>query len=236
MRRTGTPRGRSVWEAQSRTRQRTPTPTADVDDSTTEALSRVRRRPGVVDRDEAAVAAGVHLDAHRAVRVVNQPRVGPAAMRRIECDRGEAIAGVRFPLVHAAVAVAVFLSGDEHAFGVVLDARDLAVAAGRGLDPLDRSISGGIGPCVRFAVVRLREPNLLELRIGGVVLPAVDRAVLVLVDLDTDDTHAVHVAPGVYDAVAVRVVLEQRQSAGRLVVFGRDPFAGLGPVGIARDA
>src|SRR5262245_6470551 len=112
-----------------------------------------RWRPGLADGDEAAAAGGVHLDAHRAVRAIDQPPVGRAAMRRVECDGREAIAGVDFPLVHAAVAVAVFLGGDEQAFAVALDSRDLAIAAGRGFDALDRSVGAGIGPCVLSAVV-----------------------------------------------------------------------------------
>src|SRR5262249_62023855 len=122
----------------------------------------------------------------------------------------------------ASVPVAVFLGGGEHAFLIVLDARNLSVAPRRRLDPFDRAVGAWIRPGVRLAVVGARGANLLELLIGSVVLPPVDRAVLVLVDLDADDARAVHVAPGVDRAVAVRVVLQERQLPGGLVVLGRD--------------
>src|SRR4029079_9999673 len=75
--------------------------------------------------------------------------------------------------------------------------------------------------------VGARETDLFELLTVAVVLPAVDGTVLVLVDFDPDDACAVHVAPGVDLAVAVRVVLEERQLAGLLVVLRGDALARL---------
>src|SRR5207248_6144135 len=111
--------------------------------------------------------------------------------------------------------------------------RDLAVALRRGFDPFDRAVGAGVRPRVLLAVVRAREAYFLELLAGAVVLPPVDGAVLVLVDFDTDDARAVHVAPGVDLAVAVRVVFQERQLSRRLVVFGGDPLPRFDAVAVA---
>src|SRR5256885_17260169 len=116
----------------------------------------------------------------------------------------------------------------------MLDARDLAVPARRGFDPLDRAIRAGIRPGVLLAVVGAREADLFEFLSAAVVLPAVDRAVLVLVDFDTDDAGAVHVAPGVDLAVAVRVVLQERQFSRFPVVLRSDSLPCLVAFAVAR--
>ena len=145
----------------------------------------------------------------------------------VERHGGEASVVVGFPLVDLAVAVSVFFRTDQRALLVVLRPGHLAVAGGRKLDPRDRSVGRRIGPAVFFAAVGPREANLLELLPVVVILPAVDLAVPVLIDLDPHDPRAVHVAPGIHLAGTLRVVLEELQLAGRLVILGRDPLAGV---------
>ncbi len=75
-------------------------------------------------------------------------------------------------------------------------------------------------------VVGARHPNLLDLLVGAVVLPAVHAAVTVAVDLDPDDARAVHVAPGVGLPVPLRVQGHHRQLPGLLVVDRFRPALG----------
>src|SRR5262249_16467200 len=157
--------------------------------------------------DELSSPRSIDLDASGSIGTIDQPAIGRTAVCGVESDRRQVIAGVGFPPVDASVSIAVFLGRGEHSPLVVLDARNLSIAPGRGLDPLDRTVGARIRPGVRLAVVGARGADLLELLIGAVVLPAIDPAILVLVDLDADDARAVHVAPGVDRAVAVRVVL-----------------------------
>src|SRR5581483_6342727 len=102
---------------------------------------------------------------------------------------------------------------------ITFDARHLAIAARRDVDPNDGAAGVGVRPRVFLAVIRPREADLLELAIRRVVLPPVDATVFILVDVDPDNTGAVHVAPGVDGAVVIRVVLQQGQLAGFVVVF-----------------
>src|SRR5262249_7127854 len=126
-------------------------------------------------------AVVIDLDASRAVGPVNQAPIGRAAAGRVERDRREPVAVVGLPLVHAPAAVAVFFGRHEHVVLEAFDARHLAVAARRDLDALDRAVGARIRPGVFLAVVGARKPGLLELLVGAVVLPAIDRAVLVFV-------------------------------------------------------
>src|SRR5262249_37523490 len=135
---------------------------------------------------------------------------------------------VGLPLVELAVSVGVFFRAGEPAAVVVLDARHRAVAPGRDLDARRRAVGVAVLPRIFLPVVLAREADLLDLLVGVVVLPAIDLSVLVFVNFDTDDARAVHVAPGVDDAVAVGVVLQELQATGRFVVFGRDSLLGVG--------
>src|SRR5262249_13119562 len=102
---------------------------------------------------------------------------------------------------------------------IVLDARDLAVASRGDLDALDRSVGRGVRPRVLLAVHLAGEADLLELLIRSVILPPVDCAVLVLVYFDSHHSRAVHVAPRIDDAVPIRVIFEETELSGFLIVL-----------------
>src|SRR5262249_15295005 len=123
------------------------------------------------------------------------------------------------PLVRKAITVAILFGRDETVGGVVLPAIDLVgIAGGRNLDAIDATVRTRIRPGIRHAVVFLREPDFDELSLLVVVLPAVNRAVLVPVDAASDRPGPVHFRPGVDATVFVGVVGELGQLASGLVV------------------
>jgi hypothetical protein len=63
-----------------------------------------------------------------------------------------------------------------------------------------------VQPRVHDSVIRPREPDLFELPLRTVVLPAIDETVFVLVDLHTQQPGSVQEAPGVRRAITVRIV------------------------------
>src|SRR6266550_1923646 len=77
---------------------------------------------GLIRRHEMAVTPDVHLDAGGAIRFVDQPAVGGAAMLRIESDRRQASAVVGFPGIWLAVAVSVLFGRHEFVLCVMFDA------------------------------------------------------------------------------------------------------------------
>ena len=164
------------------------------------------------------VADRIHFQPRAAVGAVDQPAIGRAAVRLIERHRREDRTVIGFPLVDPAVAVGVFLGAHQDVLLVVLETVHFAVATRGHVDADNRAVRSGIRPRVFLAVVRPGEADLLELLIGPVVLPAIDFAVFVLVDLDPEDAGAVHVAHRVDLAVAVRVVFQNLKAAGDLVV------------------
>src|SRR6185503_5556859 len=132
---------------------------------------------------EVPVAREIDFEARAAVAAVDQAAVGGAAMLRVESHRREPFAVVGFPLVGLAVLVAVFFGGHEVVGLEVLDPAHLAVPACRHFDTLDGAGGPGKRPGVLLAILRPREPDLFELLAGPVVLPALDFAVLVGVDI-----------------------------------------------------
>ena len=155
-------------------------------------------------------------------------------MDRVERNRCEPIALIRFPLVDPAVAVRVLFGRREPALLVMLDARHLAVPLCGDFDARDEAVGAEIRPRVLRSVVGAREADLLQLLVRVVMLPALDLSVLVFINFDTYDARAVHVAERVGLAVAVRIVFQQLQTAGRLVVFGRDARFRLRAIAAAR--
>src|SRR5262245_9622907 len=137
-------------------------------------------------RAEPTISFLIDFHAHAAVGTIDQPAVWRPAMLRVERNRGQPRSIVGFPLVHPAVAVAVLLGGGQRVLPIVFDAGHLAVAARRDLDAVDRAVRLHVGPGVFPAIVQPGFADLLQLLIGSVVLPAVDLAVFVLVDLDAD--------------------------------------------------
>ncbi len=154
----------------------------------------------------------------RCRRPVDEAPRRRAALLIVERHDRQRAAAIRFPLVDAAGSLCVFLRARDDAAFVEFGAGHLAVAIRGDLHPADAAVWRSIGPRIHLAVVLAREADLLDLLIGGVVLPAIDLAVTVAVDFDPDDAGAVHVAPGVDLPVLLRVELQHRQLPGRLVV------------------
>src|SRR6185436_9464523 len=122
--------------------------------------------------------------------------------------------------VETAVPVPVFLGADEHAFLVVLDAIDFVIAPGGDFDAFGGALRIRERPGVLDAILRAGEADLFKLLTRPVVLPAIDSAVFVLVDLNPENPGALHVAEGVELAVAVGVVAQELEPARLLVVRG----------------
>jgi hypothetical protein len=154
---------------------------------------------------------------------------------RIERDGRQAIALVGFPLVDLAVLVAVLFGRHDTIALEMFDTRDLSVPPRRHFNALDRACRAGERPRVLFAVLGSRETDFLDLLIDPVVLPAVDLAVFVGIDIDTHGARAVHVTPRINRAISVRVVLEKLELPGFGVVHGLDALRSYPPLATCRD-
>jgi hypothetical protein len=100
--------------------------------------------------------------------------------------------------------------------------------------PRGRPCWGQERPRVFFPVFGAGEADLLDLLVGPVI-PAVDLAVLVRINIDTHRARPVHVAPRINRAVSVGVVLEELQLAGFRVVHGLDSLRPHPPLAPGRD-
>src|SRR5690606_30161503 len=80
---------------------------------------------------EDAVAVAIDQEARRAVGVVHDPSIRPAAAGGIQRDALQGPVGPRLPLVGASVAGRVLLDGDEQSVLVALAAGDHAVVTCR---------------------------------------------------------------------------------------------------------
>src|SRR5262249_31965139 len=112
---------------------------------------------------------------------------------------------------------------------------DAAVAPGRAFDARDRAVQVQVRPGIRLSVICPRRANFLEALIRSVVLPAVDAAGAMLVDLDADHVRPVHVTVGIDPAVAAGGVLQEGQTT-RLLVVDRLDVTGKTGIGTSRRA
>jgi len=96
----------------------------------------------------------------------------------------------------------------------------------RGFNANDDTIGVEKGPRVLDTVICPRKSNLLDLLPGTVVLPAIDLAIPVSIDLDSNYPGSVHVADRIELPVSVGVVLQRLELPGFHVVRGLDPVSG----------
>src|SRR6186713_159729 len=134
-------------------------------------------------RSEVAGAGGIELEARSAIGTVGQTPVSGPAVKGVEGDRCQPIAVVGFPLVDLAVRVAVLFRRHDAVGLEMLDPRDFPVPSRRDLNAVDGACRARERPGVLFPVLGAREADFLDLLVGPVILPAVDLAVLVGIDI-----------------------------------------------------
>src|SRR5258705_5438040 len=159
----------------------------------------------------------VGLDAvQRAVGLVYEPCVRAARRaRRVDEKLSQLAAVEALPLIDAAVAVGVLLGAHERALVVEFVAVGHAVAA-RG-DVHAHLVAALDDPRVFDAVRFAGGAKPIELAVGAVVLPAIDDAVAVAVRFDADGPAVLEIRTHVDAAVAIGVVIEPPDRAGRII-------------------
>src|SRR4051812_8143772 len=176
-----------------------------------------------------ASAVWVGFDQYERAVVICEAAIRFAVGVLVELGARQRAILVDFPLVRFAIAVAVLFRSNQRATArrrveglrriVMLPPIDLVLVAGRrDLNAIHFAVASGVCPRVGLSVLIAREADLQQRPIVPVVLPTIHLPIFVEIDARPERLRAVHICPGVDDAVLVAVVGELSQLPARLVV------------------
>src|SRR4051812_21331371 len=176
-----------------------------------------------------ASAVWVGFDQYERAVVIYEAAIRFAVGVLVELGARQRAILVDFPLVRFAIAVAVLFRSNQRATArrrveglrriVMLPPIDLVLVAGRrDLNAIHFAVASGVCPRVGLSVLIAREADLQQRPIVPVVLPTIHLPIFVEIDARPERLRAVHICPGVDDAVLVAVVGELSQLPARLVV------------------